>query len=366
MTPMERYRSDVEGGTFRYDTAQEIVVQELQRIYEELSAAQATPSGLWKRLKEGRARTRANDILGLYVWSGVGRGKTHLMNLFYDTLPFEDKMRRHFHRFMQQIHAELKTLPEIPDPLQIVADRIAGEARVLCFDEFHVSDIADAMVLGRLMGALMDRRVVLVTTSNIQPDDLYKDGLQRARFLPAIDLIKRHTRVIHLAGELDYRLRALEQAEIYHCPLDDKGDESLMKSFLGLGPENVKVGEALAIEGRFIPTVRVSDGMVWFDFEDLCDGPRGTADYIEIARYFHTVLLANVPLLGPEDNEKALRFIHLVDEFYDRNVNLIISAAAPPAGLYYPEGRLAFQFKRTKSRLEEMRSHAYLAKKHLP
>nr|VFJ52763.1 MAG: cell division protein ZapE [Candidatus Kentron sp. FW] len=365
MTPLEKYQSDVEKGAFQYDAAQETVVRELERIYHQLSTTQAAPVGLWEKLKE-RTRTRTNNIPGLYVWSGVGRGKTHLVNLFYDALPFKEKMRRHFHRFMQEIHAELKTLPEIPDPLQIVADHIAKKARVLCFDEFHVSDIADAMVLGRLIGALMERGVVLVTTSNIQPDDLYKDGLQRARFLPAIELIKKHTQVIHLDGELDYRLRALEQAEIYHYPLDEGADESLMKSFLGLGPENVKVEEALTIEGRPIPTVRIADGIVWFDFKDICEGPRGTADYIEIARYFHTVLLANIPLLGPEDNEKALRFIHLVDEFYDRNVNLIISAAALPETLYYPEGRMAFQFERTKSRLEEMRSHEYLARKHLP
>jgi len=365
MTPLEKYQADVEKGLFQHDPAQESVVRELQRIYDELlETSKTSGGGLFTKFKIGRTRPRI--ILGLYVWSGVGRGKTHLMNLFYDALPFQEKMRQHFHRFMQHIHAELKTLPQIPDPLQVVADRIAKQARVLCFDEFHVSDIGDAMVLGRLMGALMDRGVVLVTTSNIQPDDLYKDGLQRASFLPAIERIKEHTRVIHLSGDVDYRLRALEQAEIYHYPLDAGADESLMKSFLGLGPENVKEGEMLEIEGRLIPTVQVADGIVWFEFYDLCEGPRGTADYIEIARYFHTVLLANVPLLGSEHNEKALRFIHLVDEFYDRNVNLIISAAAAPSDLYYPDGRLMFQFERTKSRLEEMRSHEYLARKHIP
>ncbi|MBT8421043.1 MAG: AFG1 family ATPase [Gammaproteobacteria bacterium] len=367
MTPMEKYQADVMQGIFQYDPAQASVVQELQRIHDELVATPTASGGLWEKLRSGRSRSRTKTaVTGLYVWSGVGRGKTHLMNLFYDALPFEEKMRRHFHRFMQYIHAELKTLPETPDPLQIVAERIAGSARVLCFDEFHVSDIADAMVLGRLMDALMERGVVLVTTSNIQPDDLYKDGLQRARFLPAIDLIKQHTRVVHLDGDVDYRLRVLEQAEIYHYPLDAGADESLMKSFLSLGPENVRTGESLEIESRLIPTTRVADGIVWFEFANLCDGPRGTADYIEIARYFHTVLVANIPLLGQEDNEKALRFIHLVDEFYDRNVNLIISAARPPWELYYPEGRLAFQFERTKSRLEEMRSHEYLARKHVP
>nr|VFK27385.1 MAG: cell division protein ZapE [Candidatus Kentron sp. MB] len=367
MTPIEKYQSDIQQGTFEHDTAQEVVVRELQRIYDQLSTIPpATSIGLWKRLTKRRAQPNSNPILGLYVWSGVGRGKTHLMNLFYDALPFPEKTRLHFHRFMQRIHAELKTLPNTPDPLQIVADRIAKEARVLCFDEFHVSDIADAMVLGRLLGALIERGVVLVTTSNIEPDNLYKDGLQRARFLPAIELIKTHTRILHLEGNLDYRLRALEQAEIYHYPLDQGADQSLMESFLRLGPENIKIGEALTIEGRPIPTVRLADGIVWFDFKHICDGPRGTADYIEIARYFHTVLLANLPLLGPENNEKALRFIHLVDEFYDRNVNLIISAAAPSDTLYYPEGRFAFQFERTRSRLEEMQSQEYLGKKHLP
>nr|VFK03014.1 MAG: cell division protein ZapE [Candidatus Kentron sp. H]VFK04054.1 MAG: cell division protein ZapE [Candidatus Kentron sp. H]VFK06757.1 MAG: cell division protein ZapE [Candidatus Kentron sp. H] len=366
MTPMEKYQADVAQGIFQHDPAQALVVEELQRIHDELVSARTTSGGLWERLKRGRGSRAKTTIPGLYVWSGVGRGKTHLMNLFYDALPFEEKMRQHFHRFMQHIHTQLKTLPETPDPLRIVADRIAGEAQVLCFDEFHVSDIADAMVLARLMAALMERGVVLVTTSNIEPDNLYKGGLQRARFLPAIELIKQHTRVIHLAGAVDYRLRALEQAEVYHYPLDAGADESLMRSFLALGPENVNVGEVLEIESRMIPTARVADGIVWFEFADLCDGPRGTADYIEIARYFHTVLLANIPMLGPEDNEKVLRFIHLVDEFYDRNVNLIISAAGPPWDLYYPEGRLAFQFERTKSRLEEMRSNAYLARKHLP
>nr|VFJ50914.1 MAG: cell division protein ZapE [Candidatus Kentron sp. DK] len=368
MTPMEKYRSDVDQGLFQYDPAQASVVEELQRIHDELLAEppRKASGGLWGKLKGGRARTPARPITGLYIWSGVGRGKTHLVNLFHDALPFPEKMREHFHRFMQHIHAQLKTLPETPDPLLIVADRIAARARVLCFDEFHVADIADAMVLGRLMEALFERGVVLVTTSNIEPDNLYKDGLQRARFLPAIELIKQHTRVIHLVGDVDYRLRALEQAEIYHYPLDADAGKSLEKSFLALGPENVRTGETLEIEGRPIPTVRVADGIVWFDFADLCDGPRGTADYIEIARYFHTVLLANIPMLGPEDNEKALRFIHLVDEFYDRNVNLIISAAGPPWDLYYPEGRLAFPFERTKSRLEEMRSQEYLARKHVP
>nr|VFJ46924.1 MAG: cell division protein ZapE [Candidatus Kentron sp. FM]VFJ47286.1 MAG: cell division protein ZapE [Candidatus Kentron sp. FM]VFK07150.1 MAG: cell division protein ZapE [Candidatus Kentron sp. FM] len=364
MTPMEKYQADVEQGLFQPDPAQALVVEELQRIYDELVVTPKTSGNLWKKLTGGTSRTK--NILGLYVWSGVGRGKTHLMNLFYDALPFEEKVRQHFHRFMQYIHAELKTLPEIPDPLQIVADRIAGNARVLCFDEFHVSDIADAMVLGRLMAALMTRGVVLVTTSNIQPDDLYKGGLQRVRFLPAIELLKQHTRVIHLAGEVDYRLRTLEQARIYHYPLGAEADENMMKNFLALGPENIRVEEKLEIKDRWIPSVRLADGIAWFKFEDLCDGPRGTADYIEIARYYHTVFLADIPLLGSGDNEKALRFIHMVDEFYDRSVNLILSAAAPPWGLYYPEGRLAFQFERTKSRLEEMRSHEYLARKHLP
>ena len=367
MTPLERYQIDLNDGGFRPDPAQEQVVRRMQEVYDAVLASPVERRKRFLSILSRRAGHGAGEpVAGLYIWGGVGRGKTHLVNNFHDSLPITEKWRVHFHRFMQYVHGELKRLKETVDPLQIVAERVAGKARVLCLDEFHVSDIADAMLLGRLLEALFARGVTLVATSNVAPDELYQGGLQRERFVPAIELIKQHTRVVHVGGNEDFRLRALEQAEIYHAPLDAGAERSLLESFHRLSPENVRKGVLLEIEGRSIATVRLADGIAWFEFKALCDGPRSTADYIEIARCFHTVLVSNIPLMGPEDVNKAARFIHLVDEFYDRNVNLIVSAAAPPAELYYPEGRLVFEFERTQSRLEEMRSREYLARKHLP
>lgn len=364
MTPKERYRADLERPGFQSDPAQEAAVEHVQRVYDELVAASAAEIGILDRVR-GLFGRRHAPVRGLYLWGGVGRGKTHIVNTLHDSLPFPEKLRIHFHSFMQRVHRELKTLKARQDPLAIVAERLAEQTTVVCFDEFHVSDITDAMLLGRLLEALFARGVTLVATSNIAPDDLYKDGLQRERFLPAIDLIKQHTQVLHLDNEIDYRLRALERAEIYHSPLDERADASLMESFAGLEPEAVQEGQVLEVEGRPIQTVRCADGIVWFDFAAICDSPRAPADYIEIARCFHTVLIAGIPILGPEDNDKTTRFIHLIDEFYDRNVNLIASAAAPPAALY-TGGKLASPFRRTTSRLEEMQSREYLARKHLP
>lgn len=366
MTPRERYRAELQEGALRYDPIQEIAVDALDRLYSELLAQSAVrPS--WVTTLKHRLRGRSwTPIKGLYLWGGVGRGKTHLVNSFHDCLPLEKKLRVHFHRFMQQIHGELKRLRHTPDPLQVVAERVVTRAQVVCLDEFHVSDVADAMLLGRLLAALFARDVTLVATSNIAPDDLYHGGLQRARFLPAIELIKGHTEVMHLDSPEDYRLRALERAEIYHWPLDETADKSLLESFNRLGPESVLIGEVLEIEGRAIKTVRSADGIAWFDFKELCDSPRGAADYIELARAYHTVLIANIPLMDDGHNDIAARFIQLVDVFYDRNVNLIVSAAAAPSDLYYPEGRLVFAFERTVSRLEEMQSREYLARTHLP
>jgi len=365
MTPLESYQADLERDDFEHDPRQAAVVHELQGIFEELTARRQDPWGLFKHLRFS-ARSRSEPVLGLYLWGGVGRGKTHLVNQFFKSLPFTEKLRVHFHLFMQDLHAELKKLPETPDPVPLVAESLAIQARVLCLDELHVNDITDAMLLGRLLTALFDRGVTLVTTSNIAPDDLYRDGLQRERFIPAIELIKKQTKVVCLDGPEDYRLRYLEQAEIYHYPLDAEADSGLLKSFSGLRPENVIEGEDIQIADRPIETVRYGDGIVWFDFEALCDQPRGTIDYIEIARCFHTVFIANVPRMGEEDKDKAARFIRLVDVLYDHSVNLVVSANAAPAELYDSSSRLSFDFTRTASRLEEMRSHEYLARSHLP
>ncbi|MBA3563145.1 MAG: AFG1 family ATPase, partial [Gammaproteobacteria bacterium] len=322
------------------------------------------------RLQQLKRRLGFRDVertpvRGLYLWGGVGRGKTWLMDLFFDCLPFEDKRRRHFHRFMQAVHHELARLDDQADPLEAVASRIAAETRIVCFDEFHVSDIADAMLLGTLFDALFRRGVTLVATSNMPPEDLYKDGLQRQRFLPAIADIQAHTTTLHLTGTDDYRFRVLEKAEIYHSPLDVLADAGLEDAFERIAPEPGKRDHALEIEGRAIPARRRADGVVWFEFAHLCGGPRGPADYIEIARCFQTVLVSNIPLLDETRDNEARRFITLVDEFYDRNVKLIVSAAAPAAELYRGE-RLGFEYRRTLSRLQEMQSRDYLARPHLP
>lgn len=368
MTPWEHYQNDLRQPGFQYDSAQEQVVLRLQDLYERLLRRHESSQ---RRFPWSRLGRLANKPLrpepGLYLWGGVGRGKTYLMDLFFDTLPFEQKMRAHFHRFMRRVHRELKYLAGTSDPLESVAERLSKQARIICFDEFFVSDITDAMILATLLDGLFRRGVSLVATSNVVPDQLYKDGLQRERFLPAIDLLKRHTEVFYLDSPADYRLRALEQAELYHWPLDIQADESLWRSFSSLAPEQTTAAEAttLRIEGRLIQARCVTEDVVWFDFPAICDGPRSQNDYIELAREFHAVLISNVPVFTADNNDQARRFINLVDEFYDRNVKLVLSAAKPLQALY-ESGRLQFEFQRTVSRLLEMQSHDYLARPHKP
>jgi len=291
------------------------------------------------------------------------------MDMFYDSVPGEAKLRIHFHRFMRRVHHELTDLDGVKNPLERVADKIAAEASLICFDEFFVSDITDAMILAGMFEALFDRGVCLVATSNIAPDELYKDGLQRARFLPAIALVKAHTEVLNVDGGVDYRLRTLEQAQLYYTPLDQGADISLMSSFERLAPNkegtevNIEVDVPIEIEGRYIQSRYLADDVVWFDFDALCDGPRSQNDYIELAKEFHTVLISDVPQMGRDNEDRARRFINLVDEFYDRNIKLVLSAEVELFDLY-ASGRLAFEFQRTCSRLQEMQSHDYLAAAH--
>lgn len=363
MTPMERYQQDLQREDFKSDPAQKMAVEHLQRLHDELVANKPARSGLLSRLT-GRGK-KAEPIKGLYFWGGVGRGKTYLVDTFYECLPFDRKMRNHFHRFMQRVHADLKRFDGQPNPLKLVARELAKEIRVLCLDEFFVKDITDAMILGNLMEALFEEGVVLVTTSNIVPDGLYKDGLQRARFLPAIDLLKRYTEVVNVDSGVDYRLRTLEQAEIYHSPLDAEADASLNRSFEAMVMVEGERDLAIDINGRPIVARRCHDQVAWFDFSTLCDGPRSQYDYIELSKIFQTVLLSNVPQLGREKDDQTRRFINLIDEFYDRNVKVIISAAVPIDQLY-TGGNLAFEIERTKSRLLEMQSHEYLGREHKP
>jgi cell division protein ZapE len=289
------------------------------------------------------------------------------MDVFFDTLPFERKYRTHFHRFMQRVHKQLKVLSGEKNPLDIVANDLAKQYRVICFDEFFVSDIADAMILGGLFEKLFARGVSLMATSNIVPDNLYRDGLQRSRFLPAIAALKEHTRVLNVDGGIDYRLRALQQAELYYTPLGDGAEESLIQCFDRLAPEQGSVQEdvSLEVEGRILKARRCCDDVVWFDFKELCDGPRSQNDYIELAKVYHAVILSDVPQMSVAVDDQARRFINLVDEFYDRNVKLVISAQVGLTNLY-SGGKLAFEFERTQSRLLEMQSTEFLARPHKP
>ena len=368
-TPLARYKLDLERDDFTYDPSQEMAVKHLQRLYDDLIAQPVVKprlGGMFGKLTSKFKKPEPIEpVKGLYFWGGVGRGKTYLMDTFYDSLPFEQKMRTHFHRFMQRVHQELKALDGTPNPLNVIAEKYAREARIICFDEFFVSDITDAMILGGLMEQLFANGVSLVATSNIVPDGLYKDGLQRARFLPAIAMLNKYTEVVNVDGGIDHRLRALEQAELYHWPLDEKAEPSLTKSFESLiGDVSLaKEGEVIEVNGRGITSRRSCEDVVWFDFPDLCEGPRSQNDYIELAKVCHAVLLSNVPQLGTKNDDAARRFINMVDEFYDSGVKLIITAEKPIHEIY-SSGRLEFEIERTQSRLLEMQSHDYLAREH--
>ncbi|HVT36841.1 MAG TPA: cell division protein ZapE, partial [Nevskiaceae bacterium] len=279
-------------------------------------------------------------------------------------LPFTRKLRTHFHRFMMDVHERRKHYPNVEDPLLKVADEYAAKTRVICFDEFFVSDIADAMILGRLFEALFARGITLVATSNIPPDELYRNGLQRANFLPAIEQLKQNVSVLNVDGGTDYRLRALTHAEIYHWPCDAAAEKNLETWFSQMAHDSGRRNVDLLVLERPIRARRLADGIAWFDFAALCEGPRSANDYVELARTYHTLLLSKVPQLGVSGEDPARRFINLVDELYDRGVKLIVTADVPVEQLYAGE-KLKFEFQRTRSRLAEMQSQEYLARAHL-
>lgn len=355
MTPLKAYQEKVKNQEIHFDDIQFQAVLALDNL-------------------EQRLKTQKNHLLdllrkkspeqGIYLWGGVGRGKTLLMDLFYQSLPFKQKTRLHFYRFMQMVHTFLRKNQGIKDPLIALAKTFSKENRVLCFDEFFVSDITDAMILGRLLEALFCQGVTLVATSNLQPDDLYANGLQREKFLPAIALIKEHTQVIHLNGGKDYRLQHLINAEIYHYPLDQKAELNLMLYFDRLSHDKGVKDKILTINSRDIPTRYCGQSTVWFSFEALCTTPRSAQDYIEISRSFNIVLLSGVKAMGENREDWAKRFMMMVDEFYDQHVALIISSEVPLQELYTGK-QLRFEFQRTLSRLTEMQSQEYLAKQHL-
>lgn len=344
-----------------FDVVQCEAAQLLGELHSQLLAAPAPnrPTQGWVGKLRARWARPVRPIPGLYLWGGVGRGKTFVMDWFVEELPWSGKRRVHFHHFMREIHEGLAVLPKQANPLEMLADQLALAVRVLCLDEFVVEDITDAMILYGLLRALFDRGVTLVTTSNIPPDQLYRNGLQRQSFIPAIDLLKTHTRVFELDAGTDYRLRTLAQAGVYFLTSDPGTEGALERYFCQLTGGHLVPARAIEINHRAIPVVQLGKDVAWFDFHTLCDTPRATADYIEIAREFHTVLLSGVPVLQAKYHSAARRFLHLVDEFYDRRVKLVLSAEAPVAGLY-GGGLNNFPFERLQSRLTEMQSHDYL------
>ena len=360
-SPSAVYALGVAAGRWKADPAQQAVLPELDRIQRELLATQ--PRSLL-----GRVAAQFREpvpVVGLYLWGSVGRGKTFLTDLLFEQLGELARGRWHFHRFMGEVHARLRALPDTADTLAVVAADLAAGIRLLVLDEFFVGDIGDAMILGRLLEQLIGRGVTLVTTSNIPPAELYRDGLQRSSFLPCIALLEQHCRVLRLDSAQDYRLRQLTHAATYFSPLGAGSEQALAERFEVLAGHGPRSSASLPINGREIPLKAQAHGLVWFDFAALCEGPRSAADYIEIARDFHTVLLSNVPRLEVVREDAALRFVQLIDEFYDRHVNLLLSAAADPFSLYQGH-RHEREFERTSSRLVEMQSAEYLAQAHRP
>ena len=369
-SPTSRYLHALNEGSHQPDDVQKEAVNRLETIYQELTS-NASPepqvSGLMARFGKllGKREPAARlPVRGLYMWGGVGRGKTWLMDLFYHSLPGERKQRLHFHRFMLRVHEELTALQGKSDPLEIVADRFKAETDVLCFDEFFVSDITDAMLLGGLMKALFARGITLVATSNIPPDDLYRNGLQRARFLPAIDAIKQHCDIMNVDAGVDYRLRTLTQAHLWLAPLNDDTQRQMDSLWLALAGTKREHAPTLEINHRPLATLGVENQTLAVSFSTLCVDARSQHDYIALSRLFHTVLLFDVPVMTPLMESEARRFIALVDEFYERHVKLVVSAAVPLYEIYRGE-RLKFEFQRCLSRLQEMQSEEYLKREHL-
>ena len=365
MGPLERYRQDLEQGLIASDEEQMRVAASLDALQKTLISRVERQTGLLRGLANLFSGQNEVAVKGLYVWGGVGRGKTYLMDLFYECVPGSKKRRTHFHRFMQEIHQELTHLQGTSDPIKQVAEKLANEVEVLCFDEFFVSDIGDAMILGGLLEALFAKGVVLVATSNVEPEHLYENGLQRERFLPAIALIERHTEIVEIKPGTDYRLERLSNAELYIHPLSDEAETKLRSSFRNLAPDIREIEEnpEIRILNRDIPAIASADDVVWFNFAALCDSPRSAFDYVEIARLYHALILSDVPSMGDAERDQARRFINLIDELYDRRVKIIISAATNVEQLY-TGSQLAFEFERTRSRLLEMQSHDYLCEEH--
>lgn len=361
MTLAQRYLEEVNAGTLQHDESQLKTIQRLQRLHDELTDdSQQRPAKFFKPI----FRRRLKPVTGLYLWGNTGRGKTFLMDYFYEAIPFTEKYRVHFHRFMLDIHEQLKQLPKSPDPLIVIARQLAMRYRLICLDEFHVHDIADAMLMAGLLKALFENRVTLVATSNIAIDNLYKNGLQRERFMYAIDLLHRHTDEVELGNNQDYRLINLEENDCYQVVEPGQGQQLLQSRFDKLAVVPPKHNRALTINNRPVHYLALADDLVWFDFRDLCASYRSANDYIEIAKMHSTVFITDIHIMKEAHDDVAKRFIHLIDALYDHHVKLVLTAESQPAQLYSGK-RLAFAFERTVSRLSEMGSHHYLSLAHI-
>jgi len=361
--PIEVYHRALERRGFKSDASQLRAVERLQQLFQEWTEYKARRSTALRRLVVHPELPR-----GVYLWGGVGRGKSFLMDSFYLCLPLVRKRRVHFHHFMRDVHRELEELKGQEDPLAALAERIAKRYRLICFDEMHVNDIADAMIVGRLLGRIMDLGVVCCFTSNYRPDELYKDGLKRENFLPTIELLKTRLDVLHVDGGIDYRQRMLEGVQVYHTPLGEAADRALMENFKRIAEVEEEFQE-LDVEGRVIPYLHRAGGVVWFDFAVICGWGRSQHDYLDLSKRFHTVIVSAVPRMGLKLAEEARRFTLMVDVFYDNRVKLIVSAESTPEKLLKIEEdprdarlrAMVFEFDRTASRLVEMQSKAYLA-----
>ena len=356
--PLHWYAKQKLNDGFRADAAQQRAATRLQQLFDELIEFKSYRGRPFMKTFGRRSPPR-----GLYIHGSVGRGKSMLMDAFYSQLPYRRKRRVHFHAFMQTIHRELAGVKHESDPLVIIGEKLARDVRVLCFDEFHVSDIGDAMILARLLETMFARGIVCVMTSNYRPDALYPNGLQRERFLPAIEMIKNNLEVIEIDGATDHRLRSLEQLDLYHSPLGPRADEAMLRSFTALASTAPRHA-AIDINGRKIQSRSASSGIGWFEFVELCGTARSQSDYLELAKRFHTIMLANVPKMTAEHASQARRFTWLIDVLYDQRVNLIMSGDAPMEDLYR-SGPNSQEFPRVVSRLKEMQSREYLARQHV-
>ncbi len=371
-TPLTLYQQSLDAGDYQPDDVQRKTVERLDEIYHQLierSKNNQPEKSLGFKQRLGKLLNKKTPsaippVQGLYLWGGVGRGKTWLMDMFYQSLPIERKLRLHFHRFIQRVQQELIAQQGKENPLEIIADGFKAQADVVCFDEFFVSDITDAMILGTLFEALFARGITLIATSNIPPDELYRNGLQRARFLPAIEQIKKHCEIMNVDAGIDYRLRTLTQAHLYLTPLSEQNRQHLNTMFVRLAGKKAEANPILVVNHRQMPALYSADGVLAITFNVLCEDPRSQNDYIFLSTCYHTVLLYDVPMMGSSNESAARRFLALVDEFYERKVKLIINAQVAMEQLYQGQ-LLQFEYQRCLSRLQEMQSEDYLKVPHL-